>query len=152
MVAELRARSLKIGSTMGYPRAMMERVLPVAAAPSLDPDCLVCADDVPRAWPDPASMQRCFQELKVDDPSAVIKVNDTVPGIGEDVAVDCVTIRVALSCNYVGQTVEELAAMSAGDVAALRAGVADWLRMDSAGHVIDTVADLPALLDRLDHT
>ena len=49
MVAELRARGLKIGSTTGYPRAVMERVLPAAAAQGLDPDCLVCADDVPRA-------------------------------------------------------------------------------------------------------
>ncbi len=151
MVTELRTRGLKIGSTTGYPRAVMERVLPAAAAQGLEPDCLVCADDVPRARPNPAAMQRCFQELGVDDPSAVIKVDDTAPGIGEGVAVGCVTVGVALSGNYVGRTVEELAAMSAGEVEALRAGAADRLRMAGVGHVIDTVADLPALLDRLDH-
>ncbi|MFN3615346.1 MAG: phosphonoacetaldehyde hydrolase, partial [Rubrimonas sp.] len=110
-VAALRARGLKIGSTTGYTRSIMQRVLPVAAAQGYAPDNLVCADDLPEGRPGPLGMYQCFIDLRVHPPSAVIKVDDTEPGIAEGVAAGCVTVGVALSGNHVGRTPEELAAL-----------------------------------------
>mgnify|MGYP005843476193 CR=1 FL=1 len=146
----LRARGLKIGSTTGYTRSIMERVLPVAAAQGYVPDNLVCADDLPEGRPGPLGMYKCFIDLRVYPPSSVVKVDDTEPGILEGVAAGCPTVGVALSGNYVGLTPEELAATPAEEVARLRDAAAAKLRAAGADHVIDTVADLPALLDRLD--
>lgn len=149
-VEALRARGLKIGSTTGYVRSIMERVLPVAAAQGYAPDNLVCADDLPEGRPGPLQMYQCFIDLRVHPPSAVVKVDDTEPGILEGVAAGCLTVGVALSGNHVGLTPEDLAALPAAEVARLREGAAARLRAAGADHVIDTVADLPALLDRLD--
>ncbi|WP_372611853.1 phosphonoacetaldehyde hydrolase [Aquicoccus sp.] len=150
MVADLRARGLRIGSTTGYTRSIMERVFPLAAAQGYAPDNCVCADDLPEGRPGPLQMYQTFIDLQVYPPNAVIKVDDTEPGIAEGVAAGCVTVGVALSGNHVGLTPEELAALSAPEVAALRTRATDTLRTAGAYHVIDTVADLPALLDTLE--
>lgn len=146
----LRARAMKIGSTTGYTRSIMERVLPVAAEQGYAPDNLVCADDLPEGRPGPLMMYKCFVDLAVYPPAAVIKVDDTEPGIAEGIAAGCVTVGVCLSGNEAGLTPEELAALPEADLAAMRARVTARLKAAGAHHVIDTVADLPALIGRLE--
>ncbi len=145
----LRARGMKIGSTTGYTRSIMARVLPVAAAQGYTPDNCVCADDLPEGRPGPLQMYQTFIDLRVYPPAAVVKVDDTEPGIAEGVAGGCLTVGVALSGNIAGLTAEDLAAAPATEVARLRALATDRLTAAGAHHVIDTVADLPALLERL---
>ncbi|MEZ5844944.1 MAG: phosphonoacetaldehyde hydrolase [Hyphomicrobiaceae bacterium] len=150
VVEVLRARGMKIGSTTGYTRSIMERVLPLAAAQGYAPDNLVCADDLPEGRPGPLMMYKCFVDLVVYPPAAVIKVDDTAPGIAEGVAAGCVTVGVALSGNAVGKAPEEIAAMPAAELDVLRRSAAAQLRAAGADHVIDTIADLPSLIDRLE--
>ena len=85
--------------------------------------------------------------VKVTD---VIKVDDTAPGIGEGVSAGCLTVGVAMSGNSVGLTPEAVAALSPTDYASVRNRAAAELFEAGADHVIDTVADLPALLDQLE--
>jgi phosphonoacetaldehyde hydrolase len=145
----LRARAMKIGSTTGYTRSIMARVLPVASAQGYAPDNCVCADDLPEGRPGPLQMYQTFIDLRVYPPSAVVKVDDTEPGIAEGVAAGCLTVGVALSGNIAGLTVEELAAAPPADVDRLRQTATARLKGAGADHVIDTVADLPPLLERL---
>lgn len=145
----LRRMGLKIGSTTGYTRSIMQHVLPVAAAQGYAPDNLVCADDLPEGRPGPLCMYQCFVDLVAYPPEAVIKVDDTAPGIQEGVAAGCVTVGVALSGNAVGKTPDELAALTEAEVDALRKDATAMLKAAGADHVIDTVADLPALIARL---
>ena len=145
----LRAMGLKIGSTTGYTRSIMERVLPVAAAQGYAPDNLVCADDLAEGRPGPLQMYQTFIDLRVYPPSAVIKVDDTEPGIAEGVAAGCLTVGVAMSGNIVGLTPEALAATPPAEVARLRDIATTRLKAAGADHVIDTIADLPALIRRL---
>jgi phosphonoacetaldehyde hydrolase len=149
-VKALRARGMKIGSTTGYTRSIMQRVLPLAARQGYEPDCLVCADDMKHGRPTPMNMYRCFIELDVWPASSVIKVDDTEPGIAEGAAAGCVNVGVALSGNAVGKTADELAALSETEIAPLRLRAAALLMAAGADHVIDTVADLPALIDKLE--
>ena len=149
-IAALRARGLKIGSTTGYTRSIMERVLPLAAQQGYEPDNLVCSDDLIEGRPGPLGMYKCLVDLGVYPPSAVIKVDDTEPGIREGVSAGCLTVGVAMSGNYVGMTPDQLASALADRVAELRAAATEKLLAAGADHVIDTVADLPALIDRLD--
>jgi phosphonoacetaldehyde hydrolase len=149
-VEALRAMGLKIGSTTGYTRSIMERVLPVAAAQGYVPDNLVCADDLPEGRPGPLGMYKCMVDLVAYPPAAIVKVDDTVPGIAEGVAAGCLTVGVALSGNAVGLTPDEVAALSAAEISARRDVAAKILFAAGADYVVDTVADLPALLRRLD--
>ena len=150
MVAALRTRGLKIGSTTGYTRSIMHRVLPRAAEQGYVPDNLVCSDDLPEGRPGPLGMYKCFIDLVAYPPACVIKVDDTEPGIAEGVAAGCLTVGVALSGNYVGKTPEELAVLPQSEIDLLRQYATNRLTASGADHVIDTVADLPALLDKLD--
>ncbi len=150
MVNNLRGRGMKIGSTTGYTRSIMANVLPVAAQQGYEPDNLVCSDDLSEGRPGPLCMYKTFVDLAVYPPSAVLKVDDTAPGIAEGVAAGCVTVGVALSGNAVGKTPDELAALSEAEVDALRQHATKLLKEAGAQHVIDTVAGLPALIDRLE--
>ena len=150
VIKDLRAKGLKIGSTTGYTRSIMERVLPRAAEQGYEPDNLICADDLPEGRPGPLGMYQCFVDLVAYPPSAVIKVDDTEPGIAEGVAAGCLTVGLALSGNYAGKTPEELAALPDTEVEAIRLHATAKLKEAGADFVIDTVADLPALLDQLE--
>ncbi|GHG36645.1 phosphonoacetaldehyde hydrolase [Paracoccus aerius] len=146
----LRAHGIKVGSTTGYTRSIMERVLPIAAEQGYVPDNLVCADDLSEGRPGPLGMYKCFVDLVVHPPYTVLKVDDTAPGIAEGVAAGCVTVGVALSGNEAGLTPEELAALSEEVRATLRERTSAILKAAGADHVIDTVADLPALIVKLE--
>ncbi len=150
MIADLRARGLRIGSTTGYTRSIMERVFPLAAEQGYTPDNCVCADDLPEGRPGPLQMYQCFIDLRVYPPEAVIKVDDTEPGILEGLAAGCLTVGVALSGNHVGLSPEELDALPPEEVAALREKATAALHGAGAHHVIDTVADLPDLIEALE--
>ncbi|MEL6291911.1 MAG: phosphonoacetaldehyde hydrolase [Pseudomonadota bacterium] len=149
-VAALRAKGIKIGSTTGYTRSIMKNVLPVAEAQGYAPDNLVCSDDLPEGRPGPLGMYQCLVDLVAYPPSQVVKVDDTAPGIAEGVAAGCVTVGVALSGNYVGRTLEDLKALPDNELALLRNVARDRLIAAGADHVIDTVADLPALIETLE--
>ncbi|MBO0346547.1 phosphonoacetaldehyde hydrolase [Roseibium sp. CAU 1637] len=150
LVTWLRARDMKIGSTTGYTRSIMERVLPVAAAQGYEPDNLICADDLSEGRPGPLGMYQCFVDLGVYPPTAVLKIDDTAPGIKEGVAAGCPTVGVALSGNTVGKTPEELAALSPHEIEGLRQKATAELKAAGADYVIDTVADLPKLIEELE--
>lgn len=148
--AELRARGIKIGSTTGYTRAIMERLIPVARAQGLAVDNLVCAGDLSSGRPGPMMMYKCFLDLDVWPGASVVKVDDTEAGIAEGIAAGCWTVGVTLSGNATGLSREELAALDPSAVAAHRAAASRQLLRAGAHYVIDSVADLPAVIDTID--
>lgn len=145
----IRSQGMKVGSTTGYTRSIMERVLPIAAAQGYAPDNLICADDLPYGRPTPIGMYKCFLDLMVYPASAVIKVDDTEPGIAEGVAAGCLTVGLTLSGNEAGMTFDELAALPAADRLRLHEEIGARLKTAGADHVIETVADLTRLLKSL---
>lgn len=149
-VSALRARSLKIGSTTGYTRDIMERLLPLAAAQGYAPDNLVCAGDLWAGRPTPAMMWKCFLDLQIDDPATVVKVDDTGVGILEGKRAGAWTVGVSLSGNEVGLSPEDLAALPDRERATLNTRAREKLLDAGADFVIDSVADLPALLPEIE--
>lgn len=149
-VETLRGRGVKIGSTTGYTRAIMQPLLPKAAEQGYAPDNLVCAGDLPVGRPTPMMMYRCFLDLVVWPGSAVVKVDDTAPGIQEGVAADCWTVGVALSGNAAGLSREEYEAATPEDRSRLRQKAEAELREAGAHYVIDTIADLMPVIDRIE--
>lgn len=150
MAAELRGRGLKIGSTTGYTRSIMERLLPLAAAQGYEADNLVCAGDLPRGRPTPMNMYKCFLDLDVWPAHAVVKVDDTGVGLDEGREAGCWTVGVCLSGNEAGVTPAELAAMPEAEKQALRDKASAALGAHRPDYVIDTVADLMPVLDEIE--
>jgi phosphonoacetaldehyde hydrolase len=150
MADAVRARGMKLGSTTGYVRPIMERVLPLAAAQGYAPDNLVCAGDLADGRPTPLMMYRCFADLGVYPPSAVVKIDDTEPGILEGLAAGTWTVGVSISGNCVGLSAEEWAATPEEEQAGLRAAAEAQLLGVGAHFVIDSIADLMPVIDEIE--
>lgn len=147
---ELRSRGLKIGSTTGYTREIMARVLPRAAAAGYAPDNLVCAGDLAEGRPGPLMMYRTMADLGVYPPSAIVKVDDTTPGIEEGLAAGMWTVGIAASGNEVGLSLEEWRALSDAERRARADRAGKVLRLAGAHYVIDTVADLLPVIEAIE--
>lgn len=145
-----RARGLKVGSTTGYTREIMARLVPAAAAQGLVVDTLVCAGDFPYGRPTPINMYKVFLDLGVWPASAVVKIDDTEPGIAEGLAAGCWTVGVSLSGNALGLSREELAELNPMALASGRAEAVRTLTRSGAHYVIDSVADLVPVLDAIE--
>ncbi|MFN7727245.1 MAG: phosphonoacetaldehyde hydrolase [Rubrivivax sp.] len=150
VVQGLRAQGLKIGSTTGYPRQVMLRLMALAAEQGYAPDCTVCADDLPAgARPGPWMALECVQQLRLGAVSHCVKVDDTVPGIAEGLNAGMWTVGVALSGSPAGWTLAEYQAADEAARAVQRAAVAAELQQAGAHFVVDTVADLPGVLQQI---
>jgi phosphonoacetaldehyde hydrolase len=149
-VAECRARGMKIGSTTGYTRSIMEQVLPLAEKQGLVPDNLVCAGDTLSGRPTPLMMYKCFLDLDVWPAASTVKVDDTEVGIAEGVAAGSWTVGVALSGNAAGLSRDDLEALSPDERDSLRLTASRKLLRSGAHFVVDSVADLPAVLDEIE--
>jgi phosphonoacetaldehyde hydrolase len=149
-IAQLRRRGIKVGSTTGYTRAIMERLLPVAAEKGLVLDNLVCAGDLASGRPAPSMMYKCFLDLDVWPASSVVKVDDTEAGIAEGLAAGCWTVGVTLSGNAVGLSLQELERLSEAELVARRDRATRQLARSGAHFVIDSAAHLESAIDQIE--
>lgn len=153
VIEEARARGLRIGSTTGYTRDIMERVLPLARAQGYVPDNLVCAGDLADGRPSPLMMYRTFADLGVYPPHCVVKIDDTGPGIAEAVAAGSWAVGVSVSGNGFGLSLSEAEALKKNDpvaYAARREEASRPLRQAGAHVVIDSVAGLVPVLEKIE--
>lgn len=149
-IAAVRARGLKIGSTTGYNRPIMDIVTPIAAAAGYTPDNLVCGGDLVAGRPSPLMMYRTFADLGVWWPATVVKVDDTEVGIQEGINAGSWTVGVAISGNAAGLPLTEWQALSPVEQQAVRLIARDKLTRAGAHYVIDSVADLLPVLDDIE--
>ena len=146
-ITALRNQGLKIGSTTGYPRQVMDRLMVEAAAKGYRPDCTVCADDLSAgARPGPWMALQCVLELKAGDVAHCVKVDDTLPGISEGVSAGMWTVGLALSGSPAGLTLAQYQAATSGELATIRSKVKPEFEAAGAHYVIDSVADLAPVL------
>jgi phosphonoacetaldehyde hydrolase len=149
LVAELRQRNLRIGSSTGYDRVTMEVLAPLAAAQGYAPDCMVTATDLPIGRPSPMMMWCCFQALQVGAAALAVKVDDTVPGIVEGRAAGSWVVGVTDTGNEMGLSALDLDALPAAERARRAAAIGDRLIAAGADYGIASVAALPAILDQI---
>lgn len=151
VVRGLREQGLKIGSTTGYPRPVMLRLMDLAAAQGYAPDCTVCADDLEAgARPGPWMALDCVQRLRVGAVSHCVKVDDTSPGLKEGVNAGMWCVGVALSGSPAGWTLAQYLEADEFERSAVRDRVGAEFRAAGAHYVVDTVADLPAVLEQIE--
>ena len=151
MLAWLRGRGLKVGSCSGYPREVLDVLLPLAAKDGIAPDHVVAGDELAAGGrPGPYMALANVLALKIGDVAGCIKVDDTVPGIEEGVRAGMWSVGVTLSGNEVGYTQRQLAELEPAKVTAIKAQAEDKLRAAGAHYVIDSVADLPGVVAQVE--
>ncbi len=150
LVTFLSDRNIKIGTTTGYTKPIMDAVVPAAAKNGYAPSVMVCADDVPQGRPAPYMIWRALERLNVRSAPACIKVDDAPVGIQAGKNAGLVTIGLSASGNGVGLPRAEFEALPQKDRDAFVSASTDRLRKAGADHVVETVADIPALFDVLE--
>jgi phosphonoacetaldehyde hydrolase len=144
------ARGIRIGSTTGYTRPIMQRLMPLAAAQGFLPEVTICAGDLAAGRPAPLQIWSALAQMGIWPASSVIKLDDTAPGIGEARAAGCWAIGAALTGNNPGLSAEELASLSPDQRAELRRTASEPLLRAGAHLVIDTIAELPRLIEHIE--
>ncbi|MFZ3024130.1 phosphonoacetaldehyde hydrolase [Pseudomonas sp.] len=150
-IATLRQRGLKIGSCSGYPRVVMDALLPIAAAAGYAPDWVVATDDLPAGGrPGPWMALENLIRLGANDVAACVKVDDTVPGIDEGLAAGMWTVGLSASGNEVGLSHAQWSALTPAEQAACARPAAAKLYQAGAHYVLASIAELPAVLDAIE--
>lgn len=146
-VAELTRRSIKTAGTTGYFREAAERVVAAAKAQGYCPDAALCVDDVSGGRPAPWMVFRAMERLNVWPPQGVVKVGDTVPDIAEGLNAGCWSVGVAQWSNEIGLNESQWAELSESDRFGKLANARNTLLAAGAHAVIDTLAELPGVID-----
>ena len=146
-IDELRRQGLKIASSTGYTRDMMQPVLREAARQGYVPDHLLCSGETPLGRPTPLMIYRACADLGVWPLKRVVKVDDTEAGVAEGRNAGCFTVGLAASGNSIGLSKEALAALPAPDRAQRLAFARKSLLAAGADVVIDSIADLISVID-----
>jgi phosphonoacetaldehyde hydrolase len=142
VTAALRADGVRIGSTTGYTREIIDQIVPGAKAQGFDPDSIVCTGDTPEGRPSPYMIYRTLPQLGVWRARDAIKVDDTEVGIEEGLNGGTWAVGVAVSGNAFGMTEDEVHALAPDEFAVRRAAAIERLRAAGAHYVIDSVVDL----------
>jgi phosphonoacetaldehyde hydrolase len=149
-VGACRDRGIRIGSTTGYTRDLLEVLAPVAAGQGYVPDASVTASDVSPGRPAPFLIFECARRLEVYPMTAVVKVDDTIAGIEAGLHAGCWSIGVARTGNMLGLSRAETEALPARE-RILRVETARRLMADAGAHfVIDGIHQLVPVLDRIE--
>jgi phosphonoacetaldehyde hydrolase len=143
----LRAAGLKVASSTGYTREMMQPVLARAAEQGYAPEHLVCSGETPAGRPSPLMIYKACAELGVWPLSRVVKVDDAEVGIAEGKAAGAFTVGVA-SGNVLGLSLEALQALSSSERRSRLESARHTLLGAGADLAIDSVADLIPALER----
>ncbi len=148
-VAELRRRGILIAGTTGYFHEAAAVCYAAAEKQGYKPDFRVCADEVPAGRPAPWMIYRCMEALNVYPPMAVVKVGDTLVDIADGQNAGAWSIGVVDSGNEIGLSAAEWEALPDGEKDSRRAAVHERYAEAGADAGLNTLAELPDLIDEL---
>ena len=148
-VAALRSQGIRIGSGTGYTRQMMEPVIAAARDQGYEPDVVICAGETPSGRPSPLMTWAALIALDAYPAEACIKVDDAPVGILEGRCAGCWTVGLAASGNGVGLPLAEYSALTESEKLKRSAVAATALQEAGADYVIDTIAELNVIVERI---
>ncbi len=149
-VSAMRNMGLKIGSSTGYTHALMEVVSEAARLQGYEPDCVLCAEDAPRGRPAPYLLFEAAKRLDVYPMWRIVKVDDTVVGIEAGKNAGSWTVGISKTGNGVGLSQQEWNDLSLAQADQLLQHAESALRRAGAQYVVESIAEVPAVLMEID--
>jgi len=144
----LQAEGIKIGSSTGFVRSMVDILEADAKTQGYVPDASVAGDEVEHgARPKPFMVYKNLDMLDVHPIQSVVKVDDTVSGVGEALEAGCWGVGIARYSNYMDvDSFEHEKSLSEAEIQRRLAFTRETLRKAGAHYVIDTFDELPAVI------
>ncbi len=139
---------VKIGSTTGFTKEMVDILLEEAAKQGYVPDSSVAGDEVVHgARPKPFMVYRNMDLLDVHPVQAVVKVDDTVSGCQEGTEAGCWSVGIARWSNYMDvDSLEDAEKLTEEQTQYKLAISRDLLEKSGAHYVIDELSELPNVI------
>jgi len=140
--------NLKIGNTTGFQRVMVDMLLRDAAKQGYVPDVSVAGDEASKPRPYPYMVFHNMMKLGVSPVHSVVKVDDTVGGVGEGLNAGCWAVGIADWSNYMNiNSYDEYKKMPKSELQARAAKSRDILVKTGAHYVIGTITELPKVVE-----
>ena len=139
---------IKIGSSTGFVRPMVDVLEEDAKKQGYTPDASVAGDEVEHgARPKPFMVYRNLDLMDIHPIQSVVKVDDTVSGVGEALEAGCWGVGIAAYSNYMDiDSMEHAASLSEAEMDRRLKVTREILRKAGAHYVIDTFDQLPEVI------
>jgi phosphonoacetaldehyde hydrolase len=150
LVDKLRGRGLRIGSTTGYTRPMLDVLVHQAREQGYHSDVALCPDDAPGGRPHP---WMCFQlaiQFRLSAIWTAVKIGDTVSDIDEALNAGMWAVGVAVTGNEIGLSASDLATLPQEERRKRTEAARDRLMAAGAHYVVDGAACCEPVLDEID--
>jgi len=152
-MARFSSMGLRIGSTTGYTRAMLDALVVSAAAEGYAPEIALSPEDVGAGRPSPAMCLEICRRFQLD-PEECIKIGDTVSDIEEGRNAGMWTIGVTRTGNMVGLSLADWMALPRTEQQVrLTAAKAEFVKAathEVAESVADCLPQIQAIQKRMD--
>jgi len=149
-VEHLRGRGLRVGTTTGYPREMLDLLAEASRKVGYIPDCNLAPGDVGAGRPHPFMIYENAVRLQVYPLAAIVKIGDTAADIEEGLNAGAWSVGVAATGNMVGLSLQEFEALSPPQREERLVVARAALKTAGAHYVVDTLADVHVVLDEID--
>jgi phosphonoacetaldehyde hydrolase len=145
----LQKQGIKIGSTTGFVRSMVDILEEDAAKQGYKPDASVAGDEVTNgARPSPHMVYKNLDMLNITPIQSVVKVDDTASGVGEAVNAGCWGIGVTRYSNYMNvDTPEDGKKLSEDEIKKRVAKTKDILEKAGAHYILESLADIEPVIE-----
>jgi phosphonoacetaldehyde hydrolase len=148
----LRNQGLKIGSTTGYTKTMMDVVVPNALKKGYSPDFYVTPDETNSyGRPYPYMIYRNMEQLKLSASWKVVKVGDTTSDIKEGINAGVWSVGVIIGSSEMGLSLDEFNALSESEQEAAISKTDHSFKQSGADFTIQSMSEFPQLIEKINH-
>ena len=149
-VDRFRGRGLKIGTTTGYTREMLDILVEHSSKVGYAPNCNLSPGDVGIGRPSPFMIYETAVRLQVYPLAAIAKIGDTPSDIQEGLNAGVWSIGVAATGNMNGLSYSEFHALPVREQEARLAAARAELAKAGAHYVVDSLAEVDPVLADID--
>lgn len=149
VLVDLQKQGIKIGASTGFVRSMVDVLLEDCIKQGFTPDATVAGDEVINgARPAPHMVWKNLDLMNISEIKSVVKCDDTVSGVGEALNAGCWGVGLVRYSNYMNiNSLDEEATLSESEIQRRMAHTRKILLESGAHYVIDSLVDLPAVID-----
>ena len=148
-VAGLRAKRIRIGSSTGYTRPMMDVLVPAARENGYSPEAVVCSSDVPAGRPYPWMCYANAIQLQVYPLEAMVKIGDTLSDIEEGLNAGMWTIGITRTGNEMGLSLKDVNLLPDLELKSRLAAIENRFQAAGAHYTVESVGDILPVIDEI---